>query len=74
MSNTGENINFVKFEERRFSKPVPQKMGVGQVVVRECSATYVSQLKGQMRSGMRLKGMEFSVCEEGSRFTIRRDK
>lgn len=68
------SYNFVKFEDPN-AYATPEKMRVGQIVVREpCMNCYRAQLKTAMRKMMRDKGMAFSIHEDKEKFVIRRDK
>lgn len=67
-------MNFVRFDGKSVKKPLPHNMEVGQVCTRKIINRYmVTQLRGWMRAAMK-QGMEFSFCEEGDTYAIRRDK
>jgi len=68
------DYNFVKFDNPK-PDARPEKMHVGQVVVREpCMNYYRGQLKTAMRKMIREKGMVFSIHEDKDKLVIRRDK
>lgn len=68
------SYNFVRFEDPK-ADARPEKMRVGQIVVREpCMNYYRAQLKTAMRKMIREKGMAFSIHEDKEKFVIRRDK
>ena len=61
-------------ERHARKRAMPERMDVGQIVVRKPNRAYVRHLAVRMRKAMREHGMEFSHGWDGDKYAIRRDK